>query len=858
MHDSDHVDLPQELIQSIHQVLQLNLDGVDNPLDELSNEFNPVDVLNQLFLDETSLTQLETVQERLAEDERLLQQEIDTLEDELRHDQDPSRIQLIQEMISDVLGQMSRIREKASESEAVVRNITKDIQNLDLAKKNLTTSMTTLKRLQMLGNALTQLKDQVTEKRYSEVAQTLAAVKEISAAFKAYTAVPYIARLWKQIQQVTGQVRSQVDAEFEAFYLQDPSKQTRNSQITDACAVVDVLGVDVRTQLIERYVAIELKEYRRIFRANDEAGHLDNISRRYAWFRRLLTSHETETGKAFPVEWRVGWWLFAKFIAITRDDLSTLLSKAGPSLTLTLLLETLQQTTEFEAAMSKKWATPLDEILSAASSPTAPVQSMSSAFEPHLGIFIEAQDKQVGLFVRVHSLADMLAPHRNPKTRGSLDAVAGPSTASSTPRVSLSVDDRDELTPIVMPSSTGLFYFYAQSLEQCAKLSTGQALFDLYGIQKKWLKIYAGLFISVTLRPHTHTRKSLDTHFDAAELRRTCLVVNTADYCQRTASELEDKIKEKLAERFKEKVTLQTERDLFMSVISGAINCQLHELETACEGAFTALSRVNWSMTNQVTGHSAYVGDLAEVTEQVVDQIKHLVEQKRFVRNFLDKACSLILTRFTNALIKSRPLREIGAEQLLIDLGVLKSSLLKLPGETLSTSGYTRSLTKIATRLEVLLKVIVTPVDPPEGFILNYTLLIGDASFSNFQKILDLKGTPKLEQNSLLDTFVTIASTKTELNSTSFLSSLDMDPPPTVTFGSPGASHVALPLVMTPSGGSDGALGMLNSPPSSGPPTGLSTDGTAAKGSEPGQKREVFSDIRRFVTFGLRRDTQPT
>lgn len=46
---------------------------------------------------------------------------------------------------------MSRIREKATESEAVVRNITKEIQVLDLAKKNLIQSMTTLKRLQMLG-----------------------------------------------------------------------------------------------------------------------------------------------------------------------------------------------------------------------------------------------------------------------------------------------------------------------------------------------------------------------------------------------------------------------------------------------------------------------------------------------------------------------------------------------------------------------------------------------------------------------------------------------------------------------------------------------------------------------------------
>ncbi len=49
------------------------------------------------------------------------------------------------------MGQMSRIREQATESEAVVQSITKDIQMLDLAKKNLTTSMTMLKRFQMLG-----------------------------------------------------------------------------------------------------------------------------------------------------------------------------------------------------------------------------------------------------------------------------------------------------------------------------------------------------------------------------------------------------------------------------------------------------------------------------------------------------------------------------------------------------------------------------------------------------------------------------------------------------------------------------------------------------------------------------------
>jgi hypothetical protein len=62
-------------------------------------------------------------------------------------------------------------------------------------------------------------------------------------------------------------------------------------------------------------------------------------------------------------------------------------------------------------------------------------------------------------------------------------------------------------------------------------------------------------------------------------------------------------------------------------------------------------------------------------------------------------------------------------------------------------------VTKNISRLETLLKVIITPIvstlnitslgcssdfgakDPPDAFVLNYILLIGDSSFSNFQKV---------------------------------------------------------------------------------------------------------------------------
>ncbi|KAF7306010.1 hypothetical protein HMN09_00755500 [Mycena chlorophos] len=810
-------ELPQEVVVAIQRVLELKTGPEADPLDDLSKDFDCVGILNGYFPDEASLADISAVQAKLSETQNELQREIDALQEELKNNQDPARMQLIQEMISDLFGQMSRIREKATESEAVVRNITKDIQVLDLAKKNLIHSMTTLKRLQMLANALTQLEDLVKDRKYAEVAQTLEAVKQISASFKQYMSVQRISQIWKRVQELQGEIRTCLDQDFDALrvhsYLQDPAKPVKATAIADACLVVDVLGGDTRIQIIERYVAIELKEYRRVFRTNDEAGQLDNISRRFAWFRRVLQTHEVEQGRVFPPEWKVGWHLLAKFSEITRDDIAALLSKA--SLNVKALLDTLQITAEFEASMAKKWATPFQEMLNvtAAATHSPSPKSIVSAFDPHMGVFVDAQDKQVSL----HSVNLCRALARSP--RPSLD-VDHP----------VPEDGEEKAPTVVLPSSTELFYFYGQSLEQCAKLSTGKPLFDLCTLHRKWLRIYAEeVLISNLKRPVSQLRKSTESRFEVTEIQQAALVINTADYCQTTALALEENIRGKINDEYKEKISFQTERDQFFSVISAAIVVQLRELEVACEPAFIAMARSAWGTLKHVTGQSPHIVDLINSVEQVVETVKPLVEQKKYLKNFMDKAASLVVTKFTNALVRSRPLKEIGAEQLLIDLQAVRACLLKMPGESLVTTTYTRGVTKNTSQLEALLKVISTPVDPAEGFILIYTLQIKDASFSNFQKILDLKGTPKAEQNNLLDSFLTITSTSDELESTSFLS-----------LTSPAASRVSLQQ-------NDASIfAGFTSPGQSGPPTGGSVSGAGDK---------VFSDFRRFVSFGLRRDT---
>lgn len=117
-------------------------------------------------------------------------------------------------------------------------------------------------------------------------------------------------------------------------------------------------------------------------------------------------------------------------------------------------------------------------------------------------------------------------------------------------------------------------------------------------------------------------------------------------------------------------------------------------------------------------------------------------------------------------------MKKIGAEQILLDIQAVKSCLLDLPGgqtESAATRyvhrarsaplftvcfSYNKYVTKNTGQLETMLKVILAPdvrnalcdsdelttslQDPPEGFVQNYCLLIGDRSFSNFQKVCTL------------------------------------------------------------------------------------------------------------------------
>ena len=330
---------------------------------------------------------------------------------------------------------------------------------------------------------------------------------------------------------------------------------------------------------------------------------------------------------------------------------------------------------------------------------------------------------------------------------------------------------------------------------------------------------------------------------------------------------------------------MDEEREIFTTLVSYAVQTLARELELCSEPIWNSMLRpaVAWSQQRPGSGKSQYVMDLASLLEQIGVVVRQDVENKRYVRSWCDKVVSVMTGRFMQGLVRLRPLTQAMAEQLLVDAVELKKSLVELPRypvdelgvdgkatdaslshwmpapsaeqAALSTqaASYVRYVDRLTDRIEALLRVILAPIDDaPDGsmdLISSYIRLVGDRSFSNFQKILDLRGVRKLEQNNLVDRFIqtTDRDDAPNLADQSFLTQIDMDPPQQPILSSPLTSST--PSFLDAGGRRDsGRSTSLFGPESVRSPTTPGALDGAANGAQGGAGR-AFSDLRKFGHF---------
>ncbi|CAG0892895.1 unnamed protein product [Darwinula stevensoni] len=859
------VTLPPEVQDAIHQVF-----GTSDPFDR--SDFDPVEYINSIFPTEQSLSNIDDVISKMHNRIATIDQDIrkvlhsQTNAGELigayfggslelskgddaekyiiqRYAIPPSeknyRTKLKSEVpmefphvgkralaeaeiaIINLYKEVREIKGKSEESEKMVREITRDIRTLDIAKRNLMSSITTLNHFHMLMEGVDQLQILTEKHQYREISTLLQGVVNVLEHFKPFMDIPQVRQLAEQVKEIQSQLEKLIWQDFrEVFGSGGPKSLSHapSQRIAEACLVLSVLDARVRRDILKWFIGKELEEYQHLFQENQDAAWLDKIDKRFTWLKRHLMEFEDRFGRVFPPDWEVSERIGVEFCEITRTQLSRSMQARQHEIEVKLLLYAIQKTVDFEVLLSRRFSgitlqprvstgkdggsdgvaqkamaekppslNPFEEDMSsdsdaeavaAKSLQTGPVNSVrlllpfqgliSGCFETHLSIYVESQDR---------NLTDLI---------GKFQEDAKQLLHQSGPGKTIQEGS-------VIGSSADLFMFYKKCLVQLSGLTTGPPLVALANVFQKHLREYAFRVLQHSLPGRSPTSGSLSNMPNIKELRdfttagiiqnfsnllkegeipkftndelcHICRVLTTSEYCLETTKQLESKLRDKVSSELAPQINLSKEQDAFHSVMSQCVNLLVQDLEGACDPALSTITKISWVNVESVGDQSSYVTAIISHIHQTVPLLRDNLDSAReYFTQFCMRFTNNFIPKLQQTLYKCKGISTVGAEQLLLDMHMLKNALVGMPSAGSKVireppASFKKTVVNGMNHIEIMLKVVMSPMDPPTSFLEQYLNLLPDSDLTEFQKILEMKGIRRNEQSHLIESYQNKAS----------------------------------------------------------------------------------------------------
>ncbi|XP_067623391.1 vacuolar protein sorting-associated protein 53 homolog [Eurosta solidaginis] len=793
---TSRIHFTKDVKNAIDKVLK-----TDDPMD--SPDFNTVDYINQLFPNEQSLVSIDETIQRMQCEVSLIDDNIRSVVRGQTNTGQDGQIALTeaQKVITTLYAHIIDVKTRAEKTEEMVKEITRDIKQLDCAKRNLTSAITTLNHLHMLVGGIESLNKLIEKRLYGEILNPLQAITEVNQHFKQYSDIDEIKNLSQNVDKIQVTLATQITDDFKDAFLPKSSTSANAgnkqrlglNQLADACKVISVLDTKVKKELLKWFIAQQLEEYVQLFHENQDIAWLDKIDKRYAWLKRHLLDFEDKFGSVFPLDWEVSERITVEFCRLTREQLSQIMAKRSNEIDVRLLLFAINKTQAFEQLLSKRFTgvtlgaeTPAALITSSALKvlPESGLSDQSTAsttigifhdqigicFKAHLGIYIKSIDR---------NLTELMEKF--------VEMAKAPLKVS-------------EVKTTVYPSSADLFVFYKKCMVQCNQLSNDQPMYELALVFKKYLREYAskvlefstpklltttasiGKSMSLLTRDmqnlstaagqvfHNFLKEGETQRFQREDLIQICCVLTTAEYCLETVQQLEDKLKEKVAVAYVNKIDMSEEKDVFHRIISNCIQLLVQDLESGCEPSLQSMSKVQWQSISNVGDQSPFISTICTNFKQTVPIIRdNLATSRKYFTQFCHKFVNAFIPKFINVLYKCKLTHSdgsnnvLGCEQLLLDTHSLKTALLDLPSIGSSVNrkaptSYTKVVVKDMTRAEMIIKVVMTPVQPPSHFTQQVLKLLPDVTIAEYQKILDMKAVKRVDQLQLIDLFKHTAS----------------------------------------------------------------------------------------------------
>ncbi|KAM3174072.1 hypothetical protein ACTXT7_011285 [Hymenolepis weldensis] len=361
---------------SILSDLNADIDSID------AEDFDPVAYINELFPTEKSLSAIDDIIATITE-------KIESIDVQTRRiiqcqweleDKGEKLVNEASELIQSLFTKIREVQERAASSELLVAEITKDIQQLDHAKRNLTVSITTLSNLALIVgdidhlNATLCINTHAPANRGSstnpfgvdnapkvlesaQIEDHLARAQRLMEPMMAtYSSVPAVFELNEELKNIFTTINSRLSIEMREL-LTSPSARILTDhapKILIGCRLLDLLPTDsMKMEIINWFITQQLAEYRELYEPSQAIAWLDKIDHRYAWLRTNITPLERKIRTLFPQEWLVLERLIVEFCHNTRKDLEVVMQRRKAEITHNLLVFAMQRTIAFENSLSK-------------------------------------------------------------------------------------------------------------------------------------------------------------------------------------------------------------------------------------------------------------------------------------------------------------------------------------------------------------------------------------------------------------------------------------------------------------------------------------------------------------------------